>query len=272
MIAGVKGETRIHVSRNAMNLSKSFPLGTMLGKVLRYPLPFVRPGMEVRFLQGALRGKKWLAGTMGRGVWLGTFEYEKRRLFEKTVRPGDVVFDVGACVGFYSLLASVLVGKTGRVFAFEPLPANIRDLNEHLKRNKITNVTVIQSAVSDAAGFALFNPGPDRSMGHLSAQGTLAVKTVSLDAMVEEGNCPAPDHIKIDVEGSEMPVLRGAVSLLAHRRPALYVATHGSEIHGEVLRFLRSLGYVVTPIRGESLEQTDELFAEDPYRAKTVNG
>ena len=75
--------------------------------------------MKVRILQGKLRGKKWIVGSGNHAYWLGSHEYKKRILFEKVIRQGSIVFDIGAHVGFYTLLASVLVGTKGKVFAFD---------------------------------------------------------------------------------------------------------------------------------------------------------
>jgi predicted methyltransferase len=91
-------------------------------------------------LQGKLRGKKWSVGSCSHGCWLGRYEYKKRIIFENTVRQGNTVLDIGAYVGFYTVLASILVGPTGKVHAFEPLPRNLEYIKEHLRLNNITNV------------------------------------------------------------------------------------------------------------------------------------
>ncbi len=73
-------------------------------------------------VQGPLRGKRWIAGSSNHGCWLGSYELAKQRKVIELVRPGMVCWDVGAHVGFYTLLFAELVGPLGRVFAFEPLP------------------------------------------------------------------------------------------------------------------------------------------------------
>jgi len=80
--------------------------------------------MTVPILQGPLRGKKWIVGSQRHAFWLGGYEPHLQRLIAREVKPGEIFYDVGANVGFYSLLASVLVGP-GKVFAFEQLPANV---------------------------------------------------------------------------------------------------------------------------------------------------
>src|SRR3989454_7017615 len=98
---------------------------SVAGKFLRWPLRFVPRELAVPIRQGALRGKRWVVGSSTHGCWLGSYEYTKRKLFESYVIAGDVVYDIGANVGFYTLLASVLVGRGGQVVAIEPLPRNI---------------------------------------------------------------------------------------------------------------------------------------------------
>jgi len=187
---------------------------TLLGKLLRLPLRLIPPDMKVPILQGLLRGKWWIAGASLASFWLGSFELNKQRLFERTVTPGSVVFDIGAHVGFYTLLSSVLVGTVGKVFAFEPVPRNLHYLYEHLRLNHATNVTVTEAAVADVCGTTLFDESANSATGHLSTQGALCVRVVNLDALVPR-EMPSPDFIKIDVEGAEWLVLTGARELLS---------------------------------------------------------
>ena len=123
-----------------MNFS-AVPYHSWLGRVLRFPLRLLPPETIVPILQGRLRGKRWIVGSGNHGCWLGSYEYEKRRAFEQTISAGNIVFDVGAHVGFYTLLASTLVGPTGRVVAFEPAPRNLRYLKEHLRLNRFGRFT-----------------------------------------------------------------------------------------------------------------------------------
>jgi FkbM family methyltransferase len=234
--------------------------------VLRLPLRLIPQDTVLPILQGKLRGLKWIAGSSNHGCWLGSYEYHKRQALEKMVAKGSVVLDIGANAGFYTLLASVLVGRQGRVFAFEPVPRNLRYLKEHLRINGIANVSVIEAAVADCAGIAHFDAGPNPSMGHLAADGCLTVRTVSLDEMVGSGELLPPDCMKIDVEGAEASVLLGAKSLLAALHPTIFLATHGKEQHSTCCELLRSLGYSLEPISGPALDQTDEVLAYAKHR------
>jgi FkbM family methyltransferase len=246
--------------RDIVNLS-GISDKTLVGKLLRLPLRFVPPDAVVPILQGKLRGQKWIVGSGHHGCWLGSYEWDKRVAFEQVVGEGGVVFDIGAHVGFYTLLASVLVGASGKVIAFEPAPRNVRYLQAHLRLNHVSNVELIQAAVSDRIGVASFDESPASSTGHLAAGGSLWVKTVTIDQLVSAGEVPAPTCIKIDAEGAEALVLQGGKSVLSGLRPPILLATHGSEVHRECCRLLRSLGYVLKPIAGLSVEETDEIIA-----------
>lgn len=239
---------------------------TIVGKLFRLPLALIPSKTALPILQGKLKGKKWIVGSSNHGCWLGSYEYAKRCAFERAVREGAVVFDIGAHAGFYTLLASVLVGAQGRVFAFEPAPRNLCYLKEHLRINGIKNVSVIEGAVSDCDTVAQFDEGPNHSMGHLAPGGRLAVRTASLDEMMKRGELLPPDYMKIDVEGAEANVLLGAKSVLTAHRPTIFLATHGKELHSTCCELLRSLGYSVEPISGPALGQTDEVLAYAKHR------
>ena len=112
---------------------------TRLGRLLRLPLRLLPAGAVVPILSGPLRGRRWVVGAGPHGYWLGTYEADKQRLLQTLLREGDCFFDVGANVGFFTLLASALVGRSGRVVAFEPLPQNLAFLRRHLLLNRPHN-------------------------------------------------------------------------------------------------------------------------------------
>ena len=203
----------------------------IIGRMLRMPLRLLPVDAKIPVLQGKLRGKKWIIGSANHGCWLGTYEYEKQGMFVNRIKEGSVVYDIGANVGFYTLLASVLVGPRGKVIAFEPLPSNIYFLKEHVRLNKCSNVTVIDAAVSEKSGVTFFEEHTNRCMGSLSSKGSLEVKTICLDDFVAKGEFPPPHYMKIDVEGAELLVLTGAKSILTNYHPTIFLATHGIEVH-----------------------------------------
>ena len=243
-----------------MNLSK-INYQSFLGKLLRLPLRLIPKSMVFPILQGRLRGRKWIVGSGEHGYWLGSYEMGKRVAFEGEVGPGAVVYDIGANVGYFSLLAAVLVGKNGQVVAFEPLPRNIDYLKKHVSLNKFENVTIFEAAVSDHNGEAAFDLGPSTAMGHIAEKGSIKVRLVALDSLLASGDLKPPDYMKIDVEGAEYEVLRGAARLIKEYQPILFLDTHQREAHHNTLSFLEEQGYQLEIIDGKSLAETRELIA-----------
>src|ERR1700722_9598796 len=101
---------------------------SLIGRLLRVPLRLIPRSTVLPIMQGALQGKKWRVGSGAHGCWLGSYEFHKQKALQDEIKAGYVVYDIGANVGFYALLASVLVGETGFVYAFEPFPGNLREL------------------------------------------------------------------------------------------------------------------------------------------------
>jgi FkbM family methyltransferase len=215
----------------------------------------------VPILQGPLRGKKWIVGSANHGCWLGSYEHDKQRQFQKAIRTEDVVYDVGANAGFYSLLASVLIGGKGHVYAFEPLPGNARDLRKHLEINRVKNCTVIEAAVSSSDGEASFDPSSDPSEAHLSTAGSIRVRTVALDTLESRNEIRPPDFMKIDIEGAEYDCLLGCARTIRAHRPVIFLATHGQEIHDACLQLLAEWEYAVASLDERPAGQSDELVA-----------
>ena len=147
------------------------------------------------------------------------------------------------------------------VFTFEPVPRNLFYLKEHLRLNRVNNVTIIEAAVSDKNGVVLFDEGPGSSMGHLSSNGKLPVRTVVLDDLIANKEIPSPDYIKIDIEGAEFSALSGAKSTLMELHPIIFLATHGGAVHQKCCYLLQSIGYHLQPIDGIDLEQSSEILA-----------
>jgi FkbM family methyltransferase len=125
---------------------------------------------------------------------LGTAEPEVVRCMDEHIKPGDVFYDLGANVGYFSLVAAAL---GARVVAFEPFPDNLRLLQRNAEGR---DVEVRPVAVSDREGFASFEAGPTSQDGKLG-EGDLTVPTVALDG--------DPTFVKVDVEGAELDVVRG---------------------------------------------------------------
>jgi FkbM family methyltransferase len=224
-----------------------------LGKLVRFPLKLVPPAMVVPVLTGRLRGRRWIAGSAIHRCWLGLYEREKQKVISQEVRRNTVFYDVGANVGFYSLLASALVGL-GKVFAFEPAPRNLDFLTKHLELNAVANVEILELAVSDKNEVTRFQVEPSGLMGHLSSDGAIRVQTATLDCLVDGGRILPPDYIKMDIEGAELLALEGASKTVERYRPVIFLATHGREVHVGCSRLLESWGYECELLSGQSFE------------------
>ncbi len=154
-----------------------------------------------------------------------TGEYERQtvRLFERLIRKGMIVFDVGAHVGYYTLRAAKLVGPEGRVYAFEPEPENYAILQKNIALNGYRNATLVQKAVTDRSGkvmLFLSGQGNDRHSIHanprrLWREPSTEVATISLDDFMVAEGWPRVDLIKIDIEGAEPLAIQGMCQLLS---------------------------------------------------------
>jgi len=243
-----------------MNFSK-INYQSFLGKLLRLPLRLIPKKMVLPILQGSLRGRKWIVGAGEHGYWLGSYEINKRKAFEREITPGAVVYDIGANVGYFSLLAAILAGEEGKVYAFEPLPRNVMFLRKHVELNQLDTIEVFEAAVSDHAGEASFDLGSSTAMGRLADTGKLKVQMVCLDELLSDGQLRPPDYMKVDVEGAEFIALSGARNLLAEYHPILFLDTHNREAHQETIRLLKDLGYHFDVLDGKQIEETKELVA-----------
>jgi FkbM family methyltransferase len=167
----------------------------------------------------------------------GTNEPPVQRAVDSNLDPGDVFVDVGANVGFFSLLAARRVGPEGAVFAIEPLPRNVEAIQRNARRNRFGNIAVVRAAASDEQGSAILivtdHPGGAALEGADTppdATGTLSVTTTTLDDLVDAGTMRPPSLVKIDVEGAEVAVLRGMARMMRTTRPAVIVEVDGPDV------------------------------------------
>jgi FkbM family methyltransferase len=153
--------------------------------------------------------------------FLGYYEFWETRLVQELLRPGDTFVDVGANLGWFTLLAARCVGAAGRVFAFEPSPDVYEHLRENLRLNGSHNVTAEQLALFNRGGVALLSHSRPRHSGTASLfnKDPLAreVEVVTLDEYRSRLQIGAIRLIKIDVEGAEMEVLLGGQRTFAER-------------------------------------------------------
>ena len=198
---------------------------------------------------GEAAGLLFNAGGGNASFALGTSEPEVQRAFVELLSPGQVVFDVGAASGLYTVIAARRVGESGRVVAFEPRPDNFSRVRHNVAINRFPHVEVLNLALSDSDGAASFSLGADANRGGLTdvhvepgRGGTIDVRTATIDTLVADGSIPAPDVIKMDIEGAEVEALLGAQRTLAGSHPTLIIEVHGRP--DELMSTLTRAGYV----------------------------
>lgn len=215
--------------------------------------------------RGVGAGLKFRAGPANTSYLLGTYEPAVQECLETILRPGMTIFDIGANVGFLSVLTARLVGELGRVISFEPVPSNAALIGENAEANSFTNVQVMQLAVGSTDARADFVPSEKPCQGKLhsdaiSAAGAnlISVEMRRLDSLVLGGELPAPDVVKIDTEGNEADVIAGAGEVLEMFRPVLLIELHGTNAEiGASLRHRRYRSFV--------LGSDDQVEAAPPY-------
>lgn len=183
-----------------------------------------------------------------------TGDYEPRvtRIMQALVRPGDTVVDVGANIGYFSIVAARAAGPTGHVLAFEPVPRVRQSLQANLRLNDLPNVSVHSEALSAASGEATFYLGPqlDTGLGSLRALADgeeIRIRQVRFDDLWDGSRRVA--LVKIDVEGAELLVLEGMAECLARDRPEILLEVTDQYLRGlgssaeALFTFLTSRGY-----------------------------
>lgn len=186
--------------------------------------------------------------------WLGTYEPALLEAIEHFVRPNLTVYDVGANIGYVSLVLAKAVGPSGQVVAFEPLPANLVRLRANMALNpEGSRVQVVGAAVGAQAAEAAFMVHKSGGMGKLQAakgrqaeyEGSIPVEVIALDEWTKDHRKAAPRLIKIDVEGGEAAVLEGLTSTLKNDQPTILIELHGPEATSAVQNILASAGYAL---------------------------
>jgi FkbM family methyltransferase len=187
------------------------------------------------------------------GYVLGTTEPDVQSAFVGLCEPGAVVLDVGANVGFFTLIAAKYVGPGGRVVAFEPVDGNLRALRHNLALNDFAHVDVHALALGSAASSIDFLVGADPTKSRAASIGApsggstrIRVDVAALYDLIAAGSVPVPDVIKMDIEGAEIDAVAGMQQTLRQHRPVLLC-----EMHGRTTEFVAAMdqhGYTVSAV------------------------
>lgn len=223
----------------------------------------------LKIRKGPLSGLNWSLKISDHRYLSGDYETDSTLLLMSRIKKGDVVFDVGANAGYFTLLFSRLTSPD-KVFAFEPLPENIDLLSLHLRINEAGPVTIFPYAVADKSGEIVFSDSGNPSANTYKTESSvfdpgssIKVKAVSLDDMVFENSLPMPDFMKIDVEGAELDVLKGAARILEKKQTSFLLATHDCHVPGiekQCLEYLESIGY-----KAVSTGEAKEIKGQNDY-------
>jgi FkbM family methyltransferase len=197
---------------------------------------------------------------LDKAIWTGAYESDLAQAVASSVTKGDVCYDIGAYRGFFSGVFAM--AGAGQVVAFEPFPANCEQLERMRAANPRLPLTFERAAVGNEQGTVEFNVMPEFSMGKLassnfqeevSGTAVLKVSLKTIDGLILSGKYPAPQVIKIDVEGAEIDVLQGGRKTLEDEKPVLFIEAHSDALRDQCTELLESLGYGVSIFEKEPL-------------------
>jgi FkbM family methyltransferase len=206
--------------------------------------------------------------------WNVNSELEMLKTFQQYLKPGDILIDIGANFGLHTLYAAKLLRNEGRVFAFEPVASNLNLLEKHIALNGLNeSITVVSKAVSNSQETSLSFYLPSEEMtvtASFNRTGEnllkIEVENTRLDDYWESVNLPIK-LIKIDVEGAELEVLRGAEKVLKKWHPILVMEVHGFALPDfgstiqDLTNFLMNLGYQETKL------ETNQFYGDEYFQA-----
>jgi FkbM family methyltransferase len=208
---------------------------------------------EVSIAAGTLKGYLFqLDMQTEKDYWLGNYETNLEAAIRDWLKPDMLVYDVGANIGYVSLLMTHTLGKTGQVFAFEALPANVERLKTNVALNHLhTQIHVIHAAVVETPASVPFLVHPSNGMGKAAGSAgrkehyleEILVPGTSLDHFVYDLGNPPPQAVKMDIEGGEILALPGMRRLLTEVHPLIFLELHGEAAAHTAWHTLTEAGY-----------------------------
>lgn len=224
IVASAKRLTIVLLRRTPPALTRRIPFAALRLRALRLhaevlrvaPIDFGRADTRFGFSLGGST-----ADLLQRSVYVfGMWEPNISRWVRTHLRPGDVVVDVGANVGYFSLLSATCTGPSGRVIAFEPVPSIVKMLHGNLQLNGFENVTVEHAIAADEPGVgeifrgAEGNLGMSTTAGHAGMRSEGEVPQVRGADAIDQELWPSVRLVKVDTEGDDLRALRGLEPLL----------------------------------------------------------
>ncbi|MEJ1098015.1 MULTISPECIES: FkbM family methyltransferase [unclassified Pseudoxanthomonas] len=252
--------TELRKMGNLLSLGGRVPLAqSLLRRCFRHAQGVIR----IKDFDGDLDLDLDVSEHMQRRIfWMGYYSREIVALLDRIVHRGMVFIDVGANIGEITLVAAKRVGGAGQVISFEPMDAVADKLVANIGRNRLDQVTVVRTGLADAVGsapiYASCGQGADHDehhgLGSLygGSAGEVAVQTIqitTLDSFLALNPISRLDIVKIDIEGAELPCLKGAVQTLRRFKPLLIIevqaqsSTTAGYQQADILDYLAPLGY-----------------------------
>jgi FkbM family methyltransferase len=237
----------------------------------------VEDGLSViEVAAGTLKGYKVLLNMKAeKSRWLGTYEPELQAALRDFLKPGQVIYDVGANIGYVTMMLAHHTGPAGKVFAFEALPANVERIQKNVALNGLENVSVVSAAVLDKAGDVTFYVHESVGMGKAAGsagrreeqyKAEITVAGLALDEFVFQRGNPAPEVVKMDIEGGEVLAIPGMKKILETYHPLMLLELHGEESEKVAWEVLTAGGYTLHEMaEGYPVIETPEKLGWKAY-------
>ncbi len=224
------------------------------------------PSLSVKIPFGHMKGVRWIGASANPGQVFGKYEPEQEAKFIELLQSCNTFWDVGAHVGWYSLLSAKVLPKQCKIFSFEPNPNNLAFLKKHIQLNNVNNIEVINIALSDFNGQAQFSDSAQQSSLNQTGQHTVTV--ASADSLISDTsndtpNVVAPDFIKLDVEGAELAFLHGAKQMICASQPRILLSAHGYQKRDQCVQWLEQNNYNIEHLVSNA-DHGDYVFYATP--------
>lgn len=223
-------------------------------------------GEMITIRSGPLAGLKLVTGNPITHAQInGTYELDVAECIDRLLRPETICYDLGASTGYMSLL---MARKAKTVYAFEPTPQGADWIRIYAEANGFSNIEIIPSVVSDCektVTFAMTGMGYGSQVVDASVPDArwerVELQAITLDQFAADH--PAPDFIKIDIEGEEGRALEGARGLLQTARPVICCEIHDLDNASRVEQVLTDLNYEITALDGSPFKMPESIYPGD---------
>ena len=229
--------------------------------------------IKTKILKGPLAGRYFYCSLRNeRDYWRGIHEPEIQSFLTNNLHAGDIFYDIGVHVGYFSLLAASYIKPKGKVIGFEPNPSNrnIAKQNYDLNPDLSPFIQLEALAMSDTTSAANFVGELGSTTGRIIRESSsvlearYTVNTISLDDFVARGN-PPPNIIKMDIEGGEELALKGVMNVLQIYRPILLVEIHNADAAAQLVEILTTCKYKCQNMFGATFSSQRDYKERDHF-------